>query len=121
MKEILKEIRDAGKKTLIMIHHDRETIKGVFKQFEEHLSQLWWDVLFGWSPTETSIFNALINFIIALLILISINLILSIVILVWNWRMLQEMAALTLLSKVFGLVLRDTRHMSWVDEEESVY
>lgn len=31
LREILKEIRGAGEKTLITIHHDTETIKGVFK------------------------------------------------------------------------------------------
>lgn len=41
LNEILKEIQDAGKRILMMIHHDTETIKRIFKLFEEHLSHHW--------------------------------------------------------------------------------
>lgn len=101
-----------GKKTLITVHHDTDTIKRVFKRLEEHLSHHWWDVLFGWSPTATGLLNALVHPIIVLLILVGVSLILSVVILIWNWRMLQRMATLASLSKAYGLVLRDASCMS---------
>lgn len=99
LKKILEEIKIMGKKTLIIIHHDTETIRRVFKRLEGDMSHHWWDVLFGWSPEATGILNAFVHPIIVLLILVSMSLILSIVIVVWNWRMLRRVATLTSLSK----------------------
>lgn len=82
LKKILKKVKDVGKKTLITIHHDTETIKTVFKRLEGQLSHHWWDVLFAWSPTATEILNALIHPIIVLLILVGVSLTLSVAMLV---------------------------------------
>lgn len=89
LKEILKEIKDEGKRTLITIHRDTETIGRVFKRLEKYPSHHWWDVLFQPSPMATGLLNTLVPPIIVLLILVGISLILSVIILVWNWRMLQ--------------------------------
>lgn len=88
LKEILEEVKNAGKKTLITIHHDTETIQRVLKRLEKDSSHHWWDVLFGWSPTATGLLNALVHPIVVLLTLVSISLILSVVVSVWNWRVL---------------------------------
>lgn len=70
LKRILKEIKDEGRKTLITIHHDTETIRRVFKRLEEGPSHHWWDVLFGWSPIATGLLNTLVHPIINLLRLV---------------------------------------------------
>lgn len=69
LKKILEKIRIMGKKTLIIIHHDTETIWRVFKRLEGDMSHHWWDVLFGWSPEATGILSAFVYPIIVLLIL----------------------------------------------------
>lgn len=65
--QLLKILKNKGKKTLIMIHHDTETIQRVFKKLEDQ-SHHWWDVLFGWSPMVTGLLNALFHPIIVLLV-----------------------------------------------------
>lgn len=89
-KDSLQEIKNEGKKTLITIHRDTETIWRVFKRLEEGPSHHHcWDVLFGWSPTAAALLNTLVHPMIVLLILVGMSLILSVRIFVWNWRMLQ--------------------------------
>lgn len=121
LKEILREIRDEGKRTLITIHHHTETIRRVFKRLEEGPSHHWWDELFGWPPTATGLLNTLVHPIVVLLILVGISLILSVIIFVWNCRMLKQIAALTSISRAYGTVLRDPCHAALLDDKESPY
>lgn len=121
LKEILKEIKDEGKRPLITIHHDTETIRRVFKRLEGSSSHhRWWGVFCGWSPTTTGFLNTLVHPIV-LLILVGISSILFVIILVWNWRMLKRVAALTSISRAYGTVLKDPYRIALFDEEESTY
>uniref|UniRef100_A0A8B9BUJ2 Uncharacterized protein n=1 Tax=Anser brachyrhynchus TaxID=132585 RepID=A0A8B9BUJ2_9AVES len=117
--KILKGIQENGEKTLITVHHDTKEISRVLQRVKQDTNHNWWDALFGWSPTATGILNTLCHPIIVLLILVGISLVLSFVILVWNWKMLQRTAILTSLSKVQGKALRDTYRRDW--EEEFLY
>lgn len=107
LRRILKESREMGRKTLITVHHDTEAIKRVFKRLETDTSHQWWDIIFGWSPTGTGFLNALVHPTIVLLILIGMSMVLSVAMLIWNWRMLQQIAMLTSLSAVHGRALSD--------------
>lgn len=117
--KILKGIQEDGEKTLITVHHDTKEINRVLQRVKQDTDHSWWDKLFGWSPTATGILNTLCHPIIVLLMLVGISLILSFVILVWNWKLLQRMAILASLTKVHGKVLRDTYRRGW--EEEFLY
>lgn len=118
--EILKEIQENGKKTLITVRHDSKKISRILQRARQDASHHWWDVLFGWSPTATGILNTLCHPIIVLLLLVSVSFILSFVLFVWNWRMLQRVAILTSLSNAHGKALRDTFCKS-LSEEECMY
>ena len=89
LDEILKEIKENGEEVLITVHHDAEEISKVLQRIKQETSHPWWDALFGWSPKATGILNALVHPVIVLLILVGIRLILSIAVLIWNWRMVQ--------------------------------
>ncbi|XP_071895524.1 uncharacterized protein [Anas platyrhynchos] len=110
---ILKGIQENGEKTLITVHHDTKEISRVLQRVKRDTSHNWWDTLFGWSPTATGILNTLSHPIIVLLILVGISLILSFVLLVWNWKLLQRMSMLASLTDVHGKVLRGTYHNDW--------
>ena len=87
---ILKGIQENGEKTLITVHHDTKEISSVLQRVKRDTSHNWWDTLFGWSPTATGILNTLSHPIIVLSILVGMSLILSFVLLVWNWKLFNE-------------------------------
>ena len=117
LMDILKKAQKSGKKTLITVHHDMGEISRVLLRVGQNASHYWWDVLFGWSPTTTGILNTLLHPIIVLLTLVGISFVFSIVLFVWNWRMLQRVTALTSLSKAHGKALKDTFHRSSLGKE----
>lgn len=90
MIEILIRIGRNGKKTLVTVHHDTQEISKVLEWVKQNATHNWWDELFGWSPTATGILNTLCHLIIVLLILVSISLLLSTMLLVWNYKMLKK-------------------------------
>lgn len=108
LTKILKEIQKNGEKTLVTVYHDIKEISKVLRRVKQDATHHWWDALLGWSPTATGILNTLCHPIIVILILVGVSLVLSVGVLVWNWRMLKRIAALTSLVKVYGNVMRDT-------------
>ncbi|XP_053789324.1 uncharacterized protein LOC128782859 [Vidua chalybeata] len=105
--KIIEEIHKKGQKTLVTVHHDITEINRVLQRVKKDASHNWWDALFGWSPTATGIMNTLSHPIIVLLILVAISLIMSILTLIWNWRMLQRVATLTSLFRTHGILLKE--------------
>ncbi|XP_039946963.2 uncharacterized protein LOC120765837 [Hirundo rustica] len=108
LTEILKEIQEKGQKTLVTVYHDVKEISKVLQRVNQDTNHHWWDALFGWSPTATGILNTLCHPIIVILTLVGISLVLSSAMLVWNWRMLKRIAALTSLAAAYGNAMRDT-------------
>lgn len=68
LKQLLKQVRENGQKTLITIQHDAEEIHQVLERVKKDGEHEWWDLLFGWSPTTTGIFNKMLHPVIVLLI-----------------------------------------------------
>lgn len=108
LAKILKEVQENGQKTLVTVYHDIKEISKVLQRVKQETNHHWWDALFGWSPTATGILNTLGHPIIVILTLIGISLVLSIVMLIWNWRMLKRIAVLTSLATAYGNAVRDT-------------
>ena len=76
-------------------------------QYKQGGGHHWWDTLFAWSPTANGILHTLCHPIIVILILVGISPVLSVIILIWNWRMLYRIAMLTSLLHVHGMALSD--------------
>ncbi|XP_050842348.1 uncharacterized protein LOC108963651 isoform X1 [Serinus canaria] len=110
--KIVEEIQRNGQRTLVTVHHDITEINRVLQRVKQDTSHHWWDALFGWSPTATGIMNTLCHPIIVLLILVTISLMMSILTLMWNWRMLRHVAILTSLSRTHGILLKESCHDS---------
>ncbi|XP_054666927.1 uncharacterized protein LOC129199870 [Grus americana] len=91
---ILKKIRENGQNTLITVHHNVKEIHRVFERAQRDAELRWWDTLFGWSPTATGILNKLCHPIVILLILVLISLILSAILYVIAWKMINRLTYL---------------------------
>nr|AAK14068.1 env [Bonasa umbellus] len=79
LHQSLKHIRDNGQKTLITIHHDMEEIHRVLERVKKDGEHHWWEVLFGWSPTATGIFNSVLHPVIVVLGLVLLCLVLTVI------------------------------------------
>ena len=92
--EILEKIGENGQKTLITVHHNVKEIHRILERVQKDAEHRWWDTLFGWSPTATGILNKLCHPIVVLLILVLISLVLSAVLYVITWRMMNRLTRL---------------------------
>jgi len=94
LKRLLKEAQENGQKTLITVHHDVEEIHQVLKRVEKDREHKWWDILFGWSPTATGLFNKILNPVVVLLILITLCFVLTLAFYVKLWLMMKKLTHL---------------------------
>ncbi|XP_053789840.1 uncharacterized protein LOC128783219 [Vidua chalybeata] len=88
--EILGKIKENGQKTLVTVHHDVQEIHRVVERVKSDAVHRWWDTLFGWSLTATGVLNKLCHPIVVLLILVMIGFVLSVILLIVNWRMMKR-------------------------------
>ncbi|XP_042723792.1 LOW QUALITY PROTEIN: uncharacterized protein LOC122177989 [Lagopus leucura] len=77
--KLLNRIRDNGQKTLITVHHDMEEIHRVLERVKKDGEYHWWEVLFGWSPTATGIFNSILHPVVVVLGLVLLCLVLTVI------------------------------------------
>lgn len=69
-------------------------IHRVLKKVKKDAEHEWWDTLFGWSPTATSVLNKLCHPIIVLLILVLVGFVLSAILYIMNWKMMKQLTKL---------------------------
>ncbi|XP_042723881.1 LOW QUALITY PROTEIN: uncharacterized protein LOC122178042 [Lagopus leucura] len=80
LHRLLERIKDNGQKTLITVHHDVKKIHRVLERVMKAGEHHWWEVLFGWSPTATGIFNSVLHPVVVILGLIVLCLVLIVII-----------------------------------------
>ncbi|XP_042748656.1 LOW QUALITY PROTEIN: uncharacterized protein LOC122192214 [Lagopus leucura] len=80
LHQLLERIKDNGQKTLITVHHDVKKIHRILERVMKAGEHHWWEVLFGWSPTATGIFNSVLHPVVVILGLIVLCLVLIVII-----------------------------------------
>ncbi|KAM4673958.1 uncharacterized protein AAGF69_002726 [Amazona ochrocephala] len=68
LQQLLENAKAEARKILITVHHDGSVIKQVVERIKRVGEHHWWEVFFGWSPTATSIFNALLHPVVVILL-----------------------------------------------------
>ncbi|XP_071413119.1 uncharacterized protein [Pithys albifrons albifrons] len=69
LQQLLENAKAKAKRILITVHHDGSVIKQVMERIKRVGEHHWWEVFFGWSPTATGIFNALLHPIVVILLM----------------------------------------------------
>ncbi|KAJ7403867.1 hypothetical protein WISP_148925 [Willisornis vidua] len=69
LQQLLENAKAKAKRILITVHHDGSVIKQVMERIKSVGEHHWWEVFFGWSPTATGIFNALLHPIVVILLM----------------------------------------------------
>lgn len=69
LQQLLENAKAEAKKILITVHHDGNVIKQVIERIKRVGEHHWWEMFFGWSPTATGIFNALLHPVVIILLM----------------------------------------------------
>ncbi|XP_067153359.1 uncharacterized protein [Apteryx mantelli] len=69
LQQLLENAKAEAKKILITVHHDGNVIKQVMERIKKVGEHHWWEIFFGWSPTATGIFNALLHPVVVILLM----------------------------------------------------
>nr|XP_010297308.1 PREDICTED: uncharacterized protein LOC104632952 [Balearica regulorum gibbericeps] len=69
LQQLLENAKAEAKKILITVHHDGNVIKQVMERIKRVGEHHWWEIFFGWSPTATGIFNALLHPVVVILLM----------------------------------------------------
>uniref|UniRef100_A0A8C3PND6 Uncharacterized protein n=1 Tax=Calidris pygmaea TaxID=425635 RepID=A0A8C3PND6_9CHAR len=94
LSQLLERIRNNGHKTLITVQHDTKEIHRVFERMRKDGEHHWWEILLGWSPTATGLFNRMLHPIVLLLILILICLMLIVMLYIKIWYLTKQITQL---------------------------
>lgn len=69
LQQLLENAKAEAKKILITVHHDGNVIKQIVERIKRVGEHHWWEIFFGWSPTATGIFNALLHPVVIILLM----------------------------------------------------
>lgn len=69
LQQLLENAKAEAKKILITVHHDGNVIKQVIERIKRVGEHHWWEMFFGWSPTASGIFNALLHPVVIILLM----------------------------------------------------
>ncbi|XP_064007761.1 uncharacterized protein LOC135179645 isoform X2 [Pogoniulus pusillus] len=69
LQQLLENAKAEARKILITVHHDGRAIKQVMERIKRVGEHRWWEMFFGWSPTATSVFNALLHPVVVILLM----------------------------------------------------